>query len=257
MPAEVNVKVTSPVAKFFIGALAGCAAIVIPRLSSFLISGKGSDVNYFPEPYIMGAIAFSILIGLLVVVMEYKIPRPPKETLFAALAIPGLIAGSLNTVIESNEANITHQKAIELSRDVRRGNSIDIEKIEAIEIVPIVFSQSTSTPSNERFSFNVFSAAYAGEHIRTLLKKPDSLGVSVQREVPKFAVSIGTYKTRKEAMKEARIAKKRNALTTLIKTKKGYELLSSDKILSEMDATIEAIRIKNTLGITPKLLQIK
>jgi len=254
-----EVKVVSPLAKFFIGMLAGCAAIAIPRLSSFLISGTESEVNFFPGAYIIGAIAFSILIGLLVMVMEYKVPRPPKETLFAALAIPGIIAGSLNTAIETNDANISYQKAVELSKDVRSINGIDIEEIEDIQIIPIDLSKSVNADSNKLFSvnFSFINSAYAKDNSDTLLKKTDSLGVSVQRDEPKFAISIGNYKVLDVAIKEAKLAKKLNPLSTLIKTKQGYELLFSDKLLSETDATIEAIKIKNELGISPKLLKIK
>lgn len=107
-----RVEVSSPIAKFFIGILAGCAAIAIPWLSSFLISSEEVNVNYFPHTYLVGVVVFAILIGLLVMTMEFKLPRPPKETLFAALAIPGLIAGSLNIAMEAEDANKMQKKQV-------------------------------------------------------------------------------------------------------------------------------------------------
>ena len=255
--SEENVKVSSSVAKFLIGVLAGCAAVAIPRLSSLLISGENDAVNFFPMPYITCAILFAVIVGFLVVVIEYGIAKTPKETLFAALAIPGVVAGSFNTVIETSGANTTYQKTVELSRDVRHDAGIQTEKLDSLEVIPIDSSQVNHTSFNDGFDFSLISAAYADDGVKQLVDKNDTLGVAIQRTIPKFAISIGNYKDLEAAIQKAKEAKAVDPTATLIKTSNGFEVLSNDKIYSETDATIEALKIKSKLGVTPKLLQVK
>lgn len=253
----VRIEVSSPIAKFFIGMLAGCAAIAIPRLSSLLISADEINDDYFPAAYIAGVIVFSVLIGLLVMIMEFKIPKPPKETLFAALAVPGLIAGSLNTAVETGDANRMQLKASKLSSQILEENGIGTKTVKSIKIIPIDVLNSGEGNSTLGKSFQFISSANAGETVAQLIEQTDSFGLSVQREVPKFAISIGSFSSLEKATKEVRKIRNKNLPAILIKTHKGYEILPNNKMLTKTDATIEAIKLMNKIGVIPKLLKIK
>lgn len=254
-----TVKISSSYAKFFIGLVAGCAAIAIPRLSSYLSSVDHAGLSYFPINYIIAIVVFSIFLGSVIVIMEYKLPKPPKETFFAALAIPGLIAGSLNTTVETRDANRRYKEAYELTKEVQIENNISIEQVEveSIERIPIDISENRQPDSSWNFNFELISSAHAGEGTSGLRKEKESMGLSVQRGGNNFAISIGRYENRETAIEEAIAFKQLKSSVTLIKTAKGYELLLTGKLFTETRATIEALRIKKELNIEPKLLQVK
>lgn len=254
---STTVKISSPYAKFFIGVVAGCAAIAIPRLSSYLASGDKSGFNYFPTNYIIAIAVFSIFLGAVIVIMEYGLPKPPKETFFAALAIPGLIAGSLNVTVVARDANKRYNEAYELTKEMQTEENISIEQVESIEIIPIDISENRQQDSSWNFNFELISSAHADEFTHGLRREKEFLGLSVERGGKNFAVSIGSYENKKAAIEEAIAFGKLKSSVVLIKTAKGYELLSTGKLFSETRATIEALRMRKELNIVPKLLQVK
>lgn len=251
------IKISSSYAKFFIGTLAGCSAVAIPRLSSFLMSDKIEKASFFSSEYIISALVFSVLIGIFITIMEYKIPRPPKETLFAAIALPGIIAGSLNTALEANNTSRIYKQASELSQEVRDTNGIKIESIESIEVVPFALSGLDISKTKKSSGFQLVSSAYADDNTPRLVEKNNSNRISIQIEKPEFAISVGTYSSLDKAKEQFEAIKTQDLSPVIIKTNKAYEILSSDEILSKTDATIKAIDIKNKTAITPKLLKVK
>ena len=248
------VKVTSSAAKFFIGAVAGCSVAVIPRLSSYVISPNADDVsNYFSMTYIVSVIIFSVFIGLVIMITEYKFPKPPKETFFAALAIPGLIAGSLNTTAGTIETNNMHQETVELREHVQSINNIKTEAVDSLEVINLGMIQK----HNNEISFNLVTNAYADDPTNNTIQKEDPSNFSFQIEDSEYVISIGTFTNLDEAKTEAKRLQQDNPSITLIKTKNAYELLLDDETLTETTATIKAMKAKKELGVNPKLLMLR
>ena len=248
------VKVTSSAAKFLIGAVAGFSVAVIPRLSSYVISPNADDVsNYFSMTYIVSVIIFSIFIGLVIMITEYRFPKPPKETFFAALAIPGLIAGTLNTTAGTIETNNMHQETVELREHVQSINNIKTEAVDSMKVINLGMIQNHSVET----SFSLVTNAYADDPTDNTIQKEDPNNYSFQIEDFEYVISIGTFQNLDEAKTEAKRLKKDNPSITLIKTEDAYELLLDDETLTETAATIEAMKAKRDLGVNPKLLMLK
>jgi len=252
-----NKKVTSPYAKFLIGALAGFSVVTIPRLSSSLISGEEAGFDYFPMNYIMAIVTFAVLLGLLVMVMEYKLPKPPKETFFAALAIPGLIVGSLNSVVDNAESNSAYKNTIELTKELQIRSGLETESIESLEFIQIGMITPNPQEVASTIDFSFIRTAHAKDQSPKLNKHSNSMGFSVQRADQKFAISIGNYTDKNEAIAEAKKIIQKKPDVTLVRTTRGYELLLNSNLLTETQATIEALKVKRELNITPKLLKFK
>lgn len=249
--------VSSPTAKFFIGFIAGCAVIIVPRLASMLVSGglKAESI-YFPTNYIIAIIVFASLLGFLVMIMEYKMPRLPKETLFAALAIPGLLAGSLNTALETTNTNQIYKQNQMLSREVIEDNDIPIEELKEHEVIRLDLTQTKLINfENYSFNFSLINSAYAEE--QTLEKQKNTYGLSVQRGQPRYVVSIGSFDDKADTIAYVTTYQGDKSNLALIKTSKGFELLADHRALGESEATLEAIKLKRDYQINVKLLKLE
>lgn len=264
--SALNNGVSSPLLKFAIGAIAGSTVIIMPRLSSFLISGDENS-TYFTNEYIIAIGVFSVILGLLVTIMEYNLTKPPKETFFAALAIPGLIAGSLNAVETDQTQNTQFEKAQELARKTQVERQYKINEIQLLDIIPIdlpsaqtpadTHSRTTDDKINHRIHFSLIRTAHASDANTGLIKQNNSRGFSVQREKASYTISIGHFNKLEDARTAAKTIRQSTPSVTLIRTHNGYELLSSNKIYTELEATLEAIEIENQLNIKPSLIKIK
>ncbi|MDH5324861.1 MAG: hypothetical protein OEZ68_17390 [Gammaproteobacteria bacterium] len=250
-----TVEITSAAAKFCIGAVAGVAAIAIPRLISYATDANQS-FTYLPLHYLGAVLSFALFIGALVVIFEYKTPKPPKETFFAALAIPGLLAGSFNTAVESQEANSIFAQNKELSTAIRENNEIAIHTVDDMTIVPLEEEPSPNPGVSFRFQLNPIGTAQAKDEKFPLQERED-FRISIQREKPAFGISIGSFADKNAAINEAKRLKKNNPSTTLIKTTQGYEILSSRKLLTESEAVLEAVKLGRKLNVKPKLITVK
>lgn len=256
-----RVQTSSSVAKFLIGFIAGCAVIIIPRLSSFLMAkGTLADVDFFPSSYLIAIVIFALFLGAIIVIMEFRLARPPKETFFAALAIPGLIAGSLNTALESDAANDSYRAAQQLSQSARQENNIPVQKIKASASIAIPLAHHAPIEGDGvdgwRFNLDIVPAAHAQEGPQLTMEEA-GLGVTIQRGASKFAVSLGTFDDKQVAITEAKKLKELEAGVTLIEAQGRFEVLASDQWLTEVTATVEALRLKKKLDIAPKILELE
>lgn len=89
MPKETQkAKMDAPAFKFFIGLVAGLTAMVLPRLIAALASStEGSSIRYFSLDFGLLALAFGAIVGLVIMIFEWKIPSRPRDTFMTALGI--------------------------------------------------------------------------------------------------------------------------------------------------------------------------
>lgn len=256
-PSNQLFSTSSTYLKFTIGVMAGCSVVVIPRLSAYFFSSNDPGFTYFPTIFLFSALVFSLILGSIIVIFEYKIPKPPRETFFAALAIPGLVAGSINTTMETNNAITHHQESYELTKEVQNNNNILTEEVESPKLILIDLSENRTIDNNAIFSIDVIRAVYASEQDQVLEDDENNLDIAINRTKNNFAVSIGKYKDKESALNAAR--KYREIVTdiTLIESNNEYRLITSKKLLTETEATIEAIKMKNQLGEQPALIKVK
>lgn len=84
--------------KFFIGFIAGICTAFLPRLTAALsVSGKTTSLNFFDITYVVISLFFAVLIGGVIMILEWGVARKPRDTFMAALSIPALITGAINT----------------------------------------------------------------------------------------------------------------------------------------------------------------
>ena len=236
--------------KFLIGFIAGCAAVAVPRLTSLLTTGADDAGTYFTTNYILLIIVFGLFLGAITTILEYKLPRPPKETFFAALAIPGLLAGSLSTALESNKADDVIQQLGESTQQLQQLNNLEKESLDELKIIPL-----TQNDFQPEYQFSLIKNAYAADI--SIKKQQNILDFSIQREIPRFAVILGVYTDLESAKAKALEYRNHIPTVTLTQQDQRYLILSSSELLTEAQATQEAIRLKKELSVETKLLEMK
>src|SRR5262245_54126454 len=98
------------VGTFLVGTFAGSAAAAFPRLAVFLgtpanRAAPAVEMDVFRSSYVIAAIVFAVLIGIGAMIWEWNTKVSPRQTLVAALGLPALFAGALNSIAISSNAS--------------------------------------------------------------------------------------------------------------------------------------------------------
>jgi hypothetical protein len=107
-----------------------CAAI-FPRLATLIgapTSGSSSlEMNAFRWPYVIASISFALLIGFGVLIWEWNVKASPRQIFLAALGLPALFAGALNSVAISSNASRLGQQLDNITDQYREANGIPVK----------------------------------------------------------------------------------------------------------------------------------
>ena len=137
---------------FAVGVFAALCAALVPRLMVMIgqvPSDAGVTVEAMSATYAVAATAFAMLIGGVVVILEWDSKRPPRDIFLAALGVPAL----LTSMLSANRLNgEVLNKAVELkavSDQLAREAGIPVEdhvRLATPEsllrfVVPTVFAQ--------------------------------------------------------------------------------------------------------------------
>lgn len=257
--------IVHPALKFAIGLTAGLVAVAIPRLSSDLSTLDSFSTDFYSVWFVASMIVFALLIGLVITIMEYKVPRTPKDTFFSALAIPALVAGSLNTAIETQNTNNLEAEFKQIAQEARALNHIEIEAVPSIDVIHFdeLNDQASSSPS--LINFNLFSKAYAEDNNQletgSLPSSPiqqKTQDTFIQRQPVTFAVSLFQFGDKQLAIQKAQQLKSQGISVTVIRLNElRYDILTDSQLMTESQATLQALEYKKQLGITPKILKLK
>ncbi|MBI4715154.1 MAG: hypothetical protein HY760_04340, partial [Nitrospirae bacterium] len=191
-------QITHPLLKFLIGFMAALCAALFPRLMTALSSATEIDQYvWFGGAYLTLSLVFATIVGLIVVILEYGIPKEPRLTFLTALGIPALLAGALNTNFSAKDAQKAEDKKGELEAMVQEFAQIPVlepASITALDQDPPV----AKTPSGSFIPLSGPSAAYAsnGEPVSAQAAGFDP---TIQRKEPRYVVVLRKTFTAQEA----------------------------------------------------------
>lgn len=249
--------ITSSYAKFAIGFVAGITAITLPRIAAILGSANQFETaNLVSAGYIGVGLVFAVLLGTIVVITEYKMPKIPRETFFTALAIPGVIAGSFTTILATGEGNREYQANEQLMTQFTDSEYI-LEGSIANEYIEIDFGGDTSPPvgsedpSGLGFSFSFFPAASAAEILILDEQEPlfftenkYSRKLSITRDTSRYLVSLGSHDDMQSAVVQARLLVRSVPTVKLIKSGDNYVILMDGLNHTKSEAIIRAVGMR-------------
>lgn len=241
-------EITSPIVKFSIGVTAGISAVALPKLSAALNSGTESMSYYFPTNVLVLICAFSLLLGFLTVILEHGIPKIPKDTFFAALAIPGLVAGIVSTTIDDSKTIELKQREATLLKQIE-----DIKGKLPTEVEFIKRISSNGFINNRGYSFEIIKSAHAaGDTI-----KPEYKGWTTAREIPKYGVVIKNTKTKQEALDYLKSIKEKVPNAMAVQTNFGFQVLSDEKLLDKYESFKRSEELDKLLNEKTSIIKYK
>lgn len=123
-PADRESGVSHPLAKLGIGALAAGVAFLAPVLMPVVTKQDLSGVlpwlagaEYLPFVVLVACVAlWCLVVGVVVMLIEWKQSNPPGQTFFRALGLPAVIAG---LVVSSQQAAVTESQEAKRAQQVR------------------------------------------------------------------------------------------------------------------------------------------
>src|SRR5262245_60601137 len=183
---------------FFVGLFAGVCAALFPRLATLIGAPTGGsstlEMNAFRLPFIIASVSFALLIGFGVMIWEWNVKCSPRQIFLAALGLPALFAGALNSVAISSNASRLGQQLESITDQYREANGIPVkdERLSPVGSLRPTFDNNGLVP----VAFGE-SLAAAGRSIRVPQKGGGvDLGVYHQK---RFWIVLYTAKTRDDA----------------------------------------------------------
>ena len=198
--------------------------------------------------YLYIAVLFALLIGAVVMIMEWGVPKGPSATFMTALGLPALLAGALNT---SNGAYVLDAKSktnLELTEVVR--SLSQIPEISADEIIHLSSTTDTINSSN-LIRMNIIGEAYADSNSSKQQSFNFNPSMKIQQQQYYIILKKVASKSKANQRTLEIIPNVQNAQSVQIDD--NYFVIDS-KTRSKSDAVLESIRLKDK-GFNPVLLK--
>ena len=251
MPARA---ITSPTAKFMVGFIAGSSLVFMPPLVTSLAfhNADPSHVVLFNTSRVSLGMAVAVFIAILSTLQEYQRPARPWSIFMRALALPGLVIGSWQSLADTSQLRDKEQK-LHAAEDY--GEELTgIPKIsDARTTEPIQQKRTAVVPDTgiryaSLLPLELFSAA------------SPQLGASVDE--PRYLIVLDRRPDSTAAAARAQELKSTccPAAATRQESVSGWYVLESTESRTHTDALRRAVAIRNSypdLRLAPQLLPLE
>lgn len=229
---------------------------LLPEDIGFLsVSGEADRFSYFPIKYISVSLFFALLIGIVIMILEWGTSRRPRDIFMNALAIPALITGAINT---TNIANELKDAGVEKERLIQElGKQTDI-KISSYGLISTggdtsLLEQSERTSGSSLLDLHL---AYAGDRELNSASSQTLVWLEIQKEEPGYLIVLYESQNEGEAKERAKDLSAIVPKAQVIVKDNRYLVTDGGGARKKSDALLEAIRLKKLRGaIKPFLLE--
>lgn len=247
-----NIK--KPGYKFLIGFVGGLSAACFPRLMASLTLSDSSDVVLLSVGYLSLAFLFATLIGAVVMIMEWGVPKEPSATFMTAIGIPALLAGAMNTSNGAYELDVISKENMKLTEAIESLSPIPEEEESYYGITPLSDVGVEIKPkSTNAITLNIISTAHADN--RVTKQRAFNLNPGMQIQQQQYYIILDKASSEAEAKKKA--AKIKLSVPNAQAVKAGNKYLVIDlEAKTKSAAVLESIQLKKK-GFRPVLLKQK
>lgn len=249
------VLVSAPALKFVIGTVASLCSVFCPRLIAMLTFTDRANVTFISADYAERALLFSLIVGLVIAIFEWRVPRPPRDTFMATLGIPAILAGALTA----------NQGAAELQRT----NQTQGEAIKAaLDALGITIEPANGTGSEgggkQGFLRDPFVTPVHAQGVQSNppVAQASTLGIVVNQ--PRYFVVLDRAKSQADAQAIlSALTQRLNAAAPshpfkgeINQQAREFLIVATGGPRIKSDAALEAIRLKNTYQVVPTLVEV-
>jgi hypothetical protein len=250
------VQVSAPFLKFAIGTVASLCAVFVPRLIAALSLSDGANITFVTGEYALLAVMFSGLIGLVVALLEWQVPRAPGDTFMTTLGIPAILAGALSV----------NQNTSALQDATRQQNELAnaLSQVSGIAIEPAKTTSGEDPRGRGSLMDVIVQPVYAqGAQLSPrIAQQPSRLAIQIRQ--PEYFIVLARGQNQQEAQAKASGLKGRlnapasgHPLNIRVQQQGNQFLVVVDggpRIKS--DALLEALRMKDTFHVNPTLVEV-
>lgn len=249
--------VSEPRMKFVVGMVAALSAVFFPRLMAALTAADQPRVTFVSREYFLLAFSFSALVAVVVMILEWRVPRAPRDTFMTTLGIPAMLAGALS----ASQGTTALQQAIETQEKL----AAELGKLGGIAMQP---SSPPAARNAARLQGSLLDAvvthAYASSFERDSPspQSPPRLGIFV--EEPLYLIVFGRTPKREEAearmadltARRAKVATPRPVALQIQRHANEFLIVVSGGPRPKNDALLEALRLKDVYHVAPVLVEV-
>jgi len=241
--------VSHPGFKFSIGFIAGGCAVLFPKVAAVLSIGEETPI--LTGFFLQWASLFALLIGVIVAILEWNVPKEPGATFMAALGIPAILAGGVNSTVDN----------VKLDK-LRQSNEQLIQVLS--DAVSITTRPNKNAPSTDHAAggmmahswyFQWVDAAHARVAADSYSAPLRTQFVTAER---RYVIILDTAPDIVAAkVKAEKINRTIPSLQTdIIRNGDEYLVIENGPPMTKADALIKAVRIKRD-GLSPQLFEMK
>jgi hypothetical protein len=246
-------RIARRVGQFATGMFAGICAAFAPRLTLMIgppASSGAVNLDAFQTTYVVSALAFSVLIGGVVVILEWDGTRGPRDTFMAALGVPALLTGVFSTANLADEA----------VRQAERVKSISDQRILQEGIPVIETPQASLEPTSGGWlpGLQLTTPVFAHELTRQAEPPRQAAGLGVRYREPRYWVVLAEAASQRAADdRVAEIDKKYGALS-VYKVGESYFVCPAGGTFPYSEAVSKAVELKQQSrgALSPKLVRV-
>lgn len=248
-----GVLVTAPVLKFVIGFTASICAVLFPRLIAMLTTTDSAKITFFSGEYLLVALILSALVGVVVMILEWRVPRAPRDTFMTTLGLPAILAGALS----ANQNTATLQDAMKaqdaLAAALASKSGISIESTPA-----------SAEPGKQGQLIDLLVTPVYAQASRPTMMAAQSRPLAIVIDQAKCLIVLDRAPTQQAAQAKAaqlnqqlqRTAPTHPMTVEVQKQGNEYLVVAPGGARTKSDAVLEAVRIKDTYHVTPTLLEV-
>lgn len=249
--------VSNPMAKFVIAVFAVATSALIPRMLATLGSPTtgGVSLEGFTPAYYEIAVAFALIVGGVLAIFEWRIPRHPRDSFMTALGIPAVLIGAFNTNVLTQQIASIGQQQSEITRNTARALNVPVE--EAPTGAAKVLGVQDGATSSTLGALAIISEARAQPLNKAAERgflRVDNVGITYQG--PRYYVVLKKATNAKEAQLEAKKLRRKYPDAAAIQIGNQFLVVDSPQPKNSAYA-IEGAAQARANRLTPSLLRVR
>lgn len=246
------VLVSAPPMKFLVGMAASLCAVFAPRLIAALTTADRQTVTFVSREYFLLALSFSVLVAVAVMILEWRVPRAPRDTFMTTLGLPAILAGALS----ASQGTTALQKATEAQDALIN----ELSQRAGIAIQPADGGEKPRGPQGALIDVLV-APVFAQDAQQVQRTQASRYGIFIAQ--PRYHIVLDRASNQFDADRRAaaltdRVNKAvpRSPLAIRVeKQTKDFLVVVAGGPRLKTDALLEALRVKDVYHLAPSLVE--